>query len=384
MFDIGGSYEFILSLGFQVETVENVKIFYLPKKNLNVPLYEKLLAYIELLALNFQDNQKEQQNYCEKNSIKKSVYTEDYFKKDDDEINNNNKNNDNDNDDNFNFNYDILSNLKESEEIEIKNNEPSNEGLKILKETGEERYQNALQYGQAQKKNNNNNKKDISKENQNKPNIHTLGDIQQKSNDNKKKTDNKKNTDNKKDTKFKPNINFGDKYNKKNNDFKKTDKFKPNINFGDNYKKNINNNKNVTSNQKNKSTCKDEIGKKCLELTNAFRAEHNLPPLEWNDDLWKLSYTHSKNMGDKKVSFGHDGFQDRVSKFPFSYNMACENVYFCSGYEYDTIAENGVDGCINSPGHRKNLLSNTNLCAIASYKNRSGAYYLTQLFAKKT
>ena len=51
---------------------------------------------------------------------------------------------------------------------------------------------------------------------------------------------------------------------------------------------------------------------------------------------------------------------------------------------YKALAENGVDGWINSPGHRKNLLSNTNLCAIASYKNRSGAYYLTQLFAKKT
>ena len=106
--------------------------------------------------------------------------------------------------------------------------------------------------------------------------------------------------------------------------------------------------------------------------------------MEWNDDMWKISYTHSKNMGDKKVSFGHDGFANRVSKFPFSYNLACENVYMCSGYSDDTIAENGVDGWINSPGHRKNLLSKTTLCAIASYKNRSGAYYLTQMFAKKT
>ena len=37
----------------------------------------------------------------------------------------------------------------------------------------------------------------------------------------------------------------------------------------------------------------------------------------------KYSYTHSKNMGDKKVPFVHDGFNDRLTKFPFNYNMAC-------------------------------------------------------------
>ena len=53
------------------------------------------------------------------------------------------------------------------------------------------------------------------------------------------------------------------------------------------------------------------------------------------------------------------------------------------GYSQDSIAKNGVDGWINSPGHRKNLLSNTTHCAIATYKTSSGAFYLTQMFARK-
>ena len=56
----------------------------------------------------------------------------------------------------------------------------------------------------------------------------------------------------------------------------------------------------------------------------------------------------------------------------------------CSGYSDNYISRMGVDGWINSPGHRKNLLSNTTHCAIASYRTSSGSYYLTQMFARKS
>ena len=88
-------------------------------------------------------------------------------------------------------------------------------------------------------------------------------------------------------------------------------------------------------------------------------------------------------MGDGKVPFGHKGFNDRIKQFPFYYSLACENVFMCQGYSEYSIAEMAVNGWINSPGHRKNLLSNTNLCAIATYRTSSGAYYLTQMFARK-
>jgi uncharacterized protein YkwD len=128
---------------------------------------------------------------------------------------------------------------------------------------------------------------------------------------------------------------------------------------------------------------KDEIGKKCLELTNAFRARNGLRPVAWEDSVWKISYGHSQNMGNKKVKFGHDGFNDRIRKLPFYYSMACENVFMCHGYAEHSIAEMAVNGWINSPGHRKNLLSNTSHCAIAIYKNGNGEWYLTQIFVRK-
>ena len=128
---------------------------------------------------------------------------------------------------------------------------------------------------------------------------------------------------------------------------------------------------------------KDEIGKACLKLTNDFRAKYKLPLLEWDNSIWSIAYTHSKNMGEGIVPFGHKGFNERVNKFNFSCSKACENVYMCQGYSQYDIAENAVKGWINSPGHKKNLLSDTTHCAIAVYKNNYGEFYLTQLFALK-
>ena len=41
-----------------------------------------------------------------------------------------------------------------------------------------------------------------------------------------------------------------------------------------------------------------------------------------------------------------------------------------------------VNGWIKSPGHRANMLSDLNLCAVAGAVNKDGIYYFTQLFAK--
>ena len=136
-------------------------------------------------------------------------------------------------------------------------------------------------------------------------------------------------------------------------------------------------------NPENTRICKDEIGKKCLELTNEFRKKNKLPILEWDDEIWRVAYVHSENMGKKKVPFGHDGFNDRIKKFRFYYSFAAENVFMCNGYSQYNIAQMGVNGWINSPGHRKNLLSYSSHCAIATYRSGYGEFYLTQIFVRK-
>lgn len=125
----------------------------------------------------------------------------------------------------------------------------------------------------------------------------------------------------------------------------------------------------------------DYIGMSCLELTNQFRLNNKLSILIWDSCVWKICFVHSKNMGDGKVPFGHHGFNNRVKECP--YNLAAyENVFMCYGFYEGDISKQAVNGWINSPGHKKNLLSNSTHCAIACYKCSKG-YYLTQIFIKK-
>ena len=362
IFKINGIYDFIKLLGFEEEYYEQDLYLYLFKNNINIPLLLKLLSYIELLLLNFQENEDSEPNYYESNEEKDNSNILNY----NNDINNfesntiNNINNIEDNKIEYNNNNnrnkkDILQILKETRNVRlgynatnmeygdnwnIKPQGPSREGAQILKETGKQRYQNALLY--SNNINYNGNNWNINNINNNyRPNVHTFNDFNQFSSN-------------------------------ENNNFFKEEK-----------KRTMTLNDLEFQNPTNMAICKDEIGKKCLELTNIFRAKNKLPPLKWDDSIWRISYTHSKNMGDKKVPFGHKGFNQRIKQFPFHYTLACENVFMCQGYSQYSIAENGVDGWINSPGHRKNLLSNTTHCAIATYRTSSGAFYLTQMFARK-
>eukprot|EP00742_Colponemidia_sp_Colp-10_P008770 GILJ01009520.1.p1 GENE.GILJ01009520.1~~GILJ01009520.1.p1 ORF type:complete len:552 (-),score=78.12 GILJ01009520.1:109-1764(-) len=121
------------------------------------------------------------------------------------------------------------------------------------------------------------------------------------------------------------------------------------------------------------------IGLKALELTNKFRASQGRPPLIWNQALCQIGIEHSRRMADGVVPFGHDGFNQRVANFPFPVRSAAENVAMNQGL--GAVAEVAVQGWIESPGHRKNLLGDFEVCGIGVYRSWNGSFYLTQLFA---
>lgn len=123
----------------------------------------------------------------------------------------------------------------------------------------------------------------------------------------------------------------------------------------------------------------DNLGKEMLKYTNEFRAQQNLPPLKWSQPLAEIGKKHSKNMGDGKAPFSHDGFNARVRAYPLPSRAAAENLAMSGGLQ--NVARVAVDGWIDSPGHRRNLLHpSCNYCGIGVYRNSSGQYYSTQLF----
>ena len=96
-------------------------------------------------------------------------------------------------------------------------------------------------------------------------------------------------------------------------------------------------------------------GIRCLELTNKFRNNQGMSNLTWNDALYNIAMVHSKNMAEGKVAFGHDGFKERMGQVPFYVRSFSENVAY--NYNVGDPCETAVTGWIHSPGHRKNLLS---------------------------
>ena len=82
---------------------------------------------------------------------------------------------------------------------------------------------------------------------------------------------------------------------------------------------------------------KVNFGKKTLQLTNEFRKSQGKTPLEWNQNLCVIGMKHSKDMADRKVPFGHQGFNERARSVAFEHGGIYENVAFCYGMEESSI-----------------------------------------------
>ncbi|KAL0239099.1 hypothetical protein PCE1_004790 [Barthelona sp. PCE] len=122
-----------------------------------------------------------------------------------------------------------------------------------------------------------------------------------------------------------------------------------------------------------------KMGKDALKYTNEFRATQNLPPCKWNQTMFDAGMEHSIFQA-KEKAISHKNFQERTQKFPPGCMGFAENVFFCSGLDDPSRA--AVDGWIKSPGHRRNMVGDYNLCSISAYCEDNTWYY-TQLFGKR-
>ena len=100
----------------------------------------------------------------------------------------------------------------------------------------------------------------------------------------------------------------------------------------------------------------DEEVCEVLRLVNAARAEEDRPPLAWDASLALAAQAHAEDMVAQGY-FSHtsqDGrsFVERVRETDYAGSPTGENI--AAGYP---TAEAVVQGWMNSPGHRANILS---------------------------
>jgi|SRR5689334_19275677 len=117
-----------------------------------------------------------------------------------------------------------------------------------------------------------------------------------------------------------------------------------------------------------------------LRYTNEFRKSKRLPPLEMLEELNAIARKHSEDMAKGKWSFGHSGYHQRELEvqraIKMEYGMA-ENVAYGA-----KTAKEVVTLWKGSSGHRKNMLGNYKYIGIGTARDKHGAIYYTQIFAR--
>ena len=115
---------------------------------------------------------------------------------------------------------------------------------------------------------------------------------------------------------------------------------------------------------------------------NAYRVANALAALGWNDVVAEQARRHSSDMASGAVSFGHDGFSDRVTAIgqAIALSGAAENVAMASGLSDPASAV--VTGWLNSPTHKPNIDGDFGLTGIGVAISSNGSIYFTQIFVK--
>lgn len=149
-----------------------------------------------------------------------------------------------------------------------------------------------------------------------------------------------------------------------------------------------NNNNNTTQDQNNQDKNHDiqntpantsNIESEVLRLVNIERTKEGLSPLKISNELSSVANKKSQDMADNNY-FSHTSPTygspfDMMKQFGINYTSAGENI--AQGY---SSAESVMNGWMNSPGHRANILSSNFGTLGVGYVNKGGTTYWTQMF----
>jgi uncharacterized protein YkwD len=120
-----------------------------------------------------------------------------------------------------------------------------------------------------------------------------------------------------------------------------------------------------------------------LTLINQYRADHGLSPLRLGKYLSEVAESHSRNIAENKIPFGHQGFDKRTEEIFSEYKYQkpqsiAENVAMNSQGGDAKI----VEQWLASVGHRKNIEGDYNWTGIGKIVDRNGSVYVTQIFLR--
>ena len=119
-----------------------------------------------------------------------------------------------------------------------------------------------------------------------------------------------------------------------------------------------------------------------MKEVNNYRASQSKGVFKRHPGLDSLARYHSQKMlVAKKLS--HKNYHHRLgmAEYYLKVEDLRENVFYARGIGEADLPTRTLQGWIESPGHRRNLLANTMYCGIGVAKGEDGRFYATQLSA---
>ena len=135
----------------------------------------------------------------------------------------------------------------------------------------------------------------------------------------------------------------------------------------------------------------DQVEIVIVDMTNDFRRKNSLAPVKPDTRLTNAARAFAGYLA-RTGTFAHDGDgrqpADRITDAGYQYCFIAENLALnqsSAGFETRDLARQMVEGWINSPGHRRNMLAEhaTDIAvAIARAPDSDPKYIAVQLFAR--
>jgi uncharacterized protein YkwD len=127
-----------------------------------------------------------------------------------------------------------------------------------------------------------------------------------------------------------------------------------------------------------------DLERAAVRLVNAHRTGHGLAALATDTVLARLARGHSRDMADRRVPFGHDGFSARAKETEryLDFGEIAENVAF-NDYDRARTVRVAVNGWLTSPHHLENIEGKFNLTGVGIVQSANGTYFYTQIFVAR-
>ena len=123
-----------------------------------------------------------------------------------------------------------------------------------------------------------------------------------------------------------------------------------------------------------------------LRLTNQSRAQYGLAPLKVHSALQAAAVGHSQEMLDldyfshTSPTPGKSQPDQRVRLAGAKPRMVAENIFQCSGYDAELVAQLAIDNWLESLGHRRNMLDPRATHLGIGFVEKDGTIAVTQVF----